>query len=79
MRVGVRRLEEQDRLGALETETGAYTMFEASLSVPLGDRLELSITGNNLTDEVARNHVSLKKEDVILQGRDVRFALRARF
>jgi iron complex outermembrane recepter protein len=54
-------------------------MFEASLAVPLGDRLELSITGNNLTDEVARNHVSLKKDDVILPGRDVRFALRAKF
>jgi iron complex outermembrane receptor protein len=78
-RVGVRRVEEQDRLGSFETETGAYTLLEASLVVPLGDRLELSLTGANLGDEVARNHVSLKKDDVILPGRDVRVAVRARF
>jgi iron complex outermembrane receptor protein len=79
VRLGVRRVEEQDRLGAFETETGAYTMLDASLSVPLGKRLELSLTGTNLDDEAARNHVSLKKEDVILPGRDVRVALRGSF
>jgi iron complex outermembrane receptor protein len=78
-RVGVRRVEEQDRVGAFETETGAYTMLDASLVVPLGDHLELSLTGSNLDDEAARNHVSLKKEDVILAGRDVRIALRGSF
>jgi iron complex outermembrane receptor protein len=78
-RVGVRRVEDQDRLGAFETETGAYTQFEASLIAPLGEHLELSLTGSNLNDEVARNHVSLKKEDVVLPGRDLRIALRATF
>lgn len=78
-RIGLRRIEEQDRLGAFETETGPYTMLDASLSVPLREWLELSVTGTNLSDEVARNHVSLKKEDVVLPGRDVRVALRAAF
>jgi iron complex outermembrane receptor protein len=79
LRVGVRRVEEQDRLAAFETGTGAYTMFEASLALPLRDWLELRVTGTNLGDEVARNHISLKKEDVVLPGRDVRVALRATF
>ena len=79
LRLGVRRIEEQDRLGAFETRTGAYTMFEASLALPLRDWLELRVTGTNLGDEVARNHVSLKKEDVVLPGRDLRVAVRATF
>jgi iron complex outermembrane receptor protein len=80
LRLGFHRAEKQERLGDLETETGAYTFLNASLSVPLGDSgLELSITGTNLLDEKARNHVSFKKGDVVLPGRGVRIGVRGVF
>jgi iron complex outermembrane receptor protein len=83
-RVGFFRAEEQDDLGAFETHTSAYTYLNASLSVLLlqaagGRDLELSVAGTNLTDEDARNHISLKKDDVLLPGRAVRVSLRGRF
>jgi hypothetical protein len=41
--------------------------------------MELVLVGHNLTDATQRNSVALNKDDVILQGRDVRLLFRAAF
>ena len=74
-------VEEQNDIGLGETATAAYDMLNAKLtrSFDLGNqgKLSLSIFGNNLTDEVARNHSSYVKKEVPLPGRNygVRFNL----
>ena len=74
-------VEEQNDIGLGETATAAYDMLNAKLtkSFDLGNQsqLTLSIFGNNLTDEVARNHSSYVKKEVPLPGRNygVRFNL----
>ena len=44
-----------------------------------GEKVMLLVQGRNLTNEEARNHVSVLKEIVPLPGRDVRLALRVPF
>ena len=74
-------VEEQNDIGLGETATAAYEMVNAKLTrnFDLGNqsKLTLSIFGNNLTDEVARNHSSYVKKEVPLPGRNygVRFNL----
>ena len=67
-------VEEQNDIGLGETATSAYEMVNAKLtrSFDLGNqsKLTLSIFGNNLTDEVARNHSSFVKNEVPLPGRN---------
>jgi iron complex outermembrane receptor protein len=82
-RIGFVRTEAQDDTGDFETRTDDFTYLDASLTHTLefvdGLPLDLSVIGRNLTDVRGRNHVSFNKEDVILPGRNVRFAVRARF
>ena len=74
-------VEEQNDIGLGETATAAYDMLNAKFtkSFDFGNQsqLTLSIFGNNLTDEVARNHSSYVKKEVPLPGRNygVRFNL----
>ena len=75
---------EQDDLGAFESETGGYTDVSARLvyrfDMPnTGTPFDVGITASNLLDEDARNHVSFKKDDVVLPGRNIRFFVRAQF
>ena len=79
---GVRRVEEQTRVSEFETETPRYTMLDASVSYAfftgsLGH--EILLRGTNLTDEEARNHVSVLKDTVPLPGRDIRLTYRLMF
>ncbi len=77
-----RRVTEQDRVAANETPTGGYSMVNASFSYRFfaGEKVyDVLLRGTNLTDEVARNHVSFLKEDVPLPGRDLSLSLRLRF
>ncbi len=82
-RVGFLRHARQKRTGALETSTDAYTLLEASLAVRLisaGNRLlELDLSGRNLLDERARNHLNFRKDLFLLPGRSIRVLLRGRF
>jgi iron complex outermembrane receptor protein len=83
-RVGFLRYEEQDRIGANETPTDDFTLLEAELSYRLdvfGSRaaVEFFVSGRNLTDARARNHVSITKDEVLMPGADVRFGLRGEF
>jgi iron complex outermembrane receptor protein len=41
--------------------------------------VDLLLRGTNLTDEVARNHVSFLKDDVPLPGRDLSLSARLTF
>lgn len=78
----LRRVEEQDDVAERETPTDGFTLLNASVSYRFyvgGKVYDVLLRGTNLTDEVARNHVSLLKEEVPLPGRDVSVALRFRF
>ena len=80
--VNVRRAEEQTRVAGFETPTPGYTFLNASVSCSfftgsLGH--EITLRGTNLTDEMARNHVSLLKDVAPLPGRDVRLTYRLLF
>ncbi len=74
-------VEEQSDIGIGETATAAYDMLNAKFTkdFDLGNqsKFTVSIFGNNLTDEVARNHSSYVKKEVPLPGRNygVRFNL----
>lgn len=76
------RVEEQDRVAALERPTEGYTLLNASVGYRFfaGNRVyDVLLRGTNLTDEEARNHVSFLKDLVPLPGRDVNLALRLTF
>ena len=80
--VEVRHAEEQDRVSNRELPTDGHTLLNASVSYRLfaaGTVTDVVLRGTNLTDEVARNHVSFLKEDVPLPGRDLSLLLRVAF
>ena len=68
----------QDKLGVNETETGEYTDVSAEFGYTLptqmtgGGHVKISVIGQNLLDADIRNHVSFKKNDVLLPGRNFR-------
>jgi len=74
-RLEVEHAFRQNRNAPLETETGAYTTVNASLSwKPLQDNpnLTLGIAANNIFDVVARRASSFLKDYAPLAGRDIR-------
>lgn len=76
------RAARQDRIAPFETPTDAYSLLNADLSYRflVGNTvLDLLLSGNNLTDELARNHVSFLKDVAPLTGRDVSLGLRLAF
>ncbi len=82
-RVGFLRAEEQDDVATNETATNGYTDLkaEASYLFTLPDtnrQIEFGVVGTNLLDDDIRNHVSFKKDDVLLPGANARFFIRAR-
>lgn len=69
----------QDRIAAFETETGAYTLVNASIGVrPFGRDSDtvLLFEAANLFDINARRHASFLKDYAPLAGRDLRVTLR---
>ena len=75
-------VEKQNDIAVNETLTAGYQMLNAKLSrtIDLGSQGELilSLLGNNMLDEVARNHSSFVKNEVPLPGRNygLRFNLK---
>jgi iron complex outermembrane receptor protein len=67
-------VEKQNDIGLAETNTDGYQMLNAKLSrrFDLGGQgdLTVSLFGNNLLDEVARNHSSYVKTQVPLPGKN---------
>jgi iron complex outermembrane receptor protein len=83
-RLGFRRTESQRQAAAGETRTGGFTLLDFGVTLSLGaidERIPvaLSVTGRNLTNEEARNHLSFNKDEVLLPGRSIRVGLHARF
>lgn len=64
-----------------ETATGGYNLLKAEISYRLkldpgdfvGREMTVGVVGNNLLNENIRNHVSFKKDEVLLPGANVRF------
>jgi iron complex outermembrane receptor protein len=80
--IDVRRTEEQTRVAEFETPTPGYTMLNASVSYSMITGAvghEITLRGTNLTNEEARNHVSLLKDVAPLPGIDVRLTYRLLF
>ncbi len=78
-KVGVLHAFRQDDIGLGETPTNGYTLLNAELSytqrlpgntyVP---ELTIGLKGSNLLDDDVRNHVSFRKDEVLLPGANVR-------
>ena len=69
----------QTRVAPFETETGGYTLVNASVSIrPFADRPNTAIvvSANNIFDVDARRHASFLKDFAPLSGRDIRVSLR---
>jgi iron complex outermembrane receptor protein len=65
-----------------ETPTAGYTMLNASVSYALITGAvghEITLRGTNLTNQEARNHVSLLKDVAPLPGIDIRLTYRLLF
>ncbi len=77
------RVTEQNEIGALETETAGFTMFNlhAGYDVPLGAGRSLTVfaRGTNLADEQARRHTSFVKDLAPLPGISGLFGVRMRY
>ncbi len=83
-RVGFLRTEAQSNVAMFETPTASFTFLNASAGIrltPFGDRvpIELTVVGENLTDDDGRNHVSFNAQNLILRGRNVRLGVRVGF
>ena len=76
------KVAEQDRVADLETKTDGYTLLSADVSYRFlvgSSVIDLLVRGTNLTDELARNHVSFVKDAAPLAGRDVTVGVRLSF
>lgn len=76
------RYATQRRVAELEEPTPGYTLLNASVSYRILTQHvvhDILLRGTNLTDKLARSHVSPLKETVPLPGRDFTVAYRATF
>ena len=78
-RIEVEHTLKQDRLADFETETGAFTLVNASIDLHpswLDEHSVLMVSANNIFDVEARRHSSYLKDIAPLPGRDIRVTLR---
>ncbi|HET7711178.1 MAG TPA: TonB-dependent receptor [Thermoanaerobaculia bacterium] len=78
----VRRANAQERIAEFETPTKGYTLVNAAVGYRFisGETVhDLMLRGNNLTDELAYNHINPLKEVVPLPGRDFTLSYRLTF
>jgi iron complex outermembrane receptor protein len=75
------RYARQDRVAPGEEETSGFSLLDADLAWRFGreGRYRLGLAGRNLTDRIARLHVSYLKEEAPLPGRNLLLSLRAEF
>lgn len=86
-RVGLLHAFAQRRIGEGETPTSGYDLLRAEISYvnklkPSGTdprELAFGITADNLLNDDVRNHVSFRKDEVLLPGRNVRLFASLRF
>ena len=75
-------MDEQTEVAQNETPTDSYTMVDASIGYRFfweNRVIDLLLRGTNLTDELARNHVSFLKDSVPMPGRDISLLARLSF
>ena len=78
----VRRTFEQDDVAPMESPTGGYTFVNAHVGYRLiaGNTIhDILLRGTNLTDQMARSHVSPLKEAAPLPGRDIALSYKLSF
>lgn len=78
----VRHANAQDRVAEFETTTTGYTLVNAAAGYRfiLADTVhDVMLRGNNLTDELAYNHINPLKDVVPLAGRDFTLSYRLTF
>ncbi|MGB1088711.1 MAG: TonB-dependent receptor domain-containing protein, partial [Alphaproteobacteria bacterium] len=80
-RVFLNHVFAQKRLGVNETPTEGYDDLSAQIFWQPAQlsNLTLGVAARNLLDERARNHVSFKKQDIVLPGRQFRIFMRGHF
>jgi iron complex outermembrane receptor protein len=86
-RVGVLHAFAQNNLALNETRTDGYNLLKAELTYTLKvapnplnvKEARFGVVGTNLLDDEVRNHVSFRKDEVLLPGRSVRFFASAKF
>ncbi|QNA84184.1 TonB-dependent receptor [Sphingomonas sp. So64.6b] len=69
----------QDKYGAFDTPTPGYNQLTAQISLrPLSAHpgVQLSLVGQNLTNDIQRNAAALNRDDVVLPGRNIRLVLK---
>jgi iron complex outermembrane receptor protein len=79
-RVGFLHAFEQDRTGENETPTKGFTLLNADLAYTFkldersgfGPNMTIGLKGENLLDDEVRNHVSVRKDEVLQPGRTIR-------
>ena len=73
LEVLLKDVEKQSDTASYEDTTAGYSMLNVTASnyfdLPAGVRLNVSVFGRNLLDEVARNHSSFVKNEVPLPGK----------
>jgi len=77
-----RRTQDQTRIAPNETPTDGYTFVNLAVGYRIvsgGLVHDIVLRGTNLTDELARNHISPLKDIVPLAGRDVGVSYRLTF
>jgi iron complex outermembrane receptor protein len=87
VRVGLLHAFAQNRTADFETPTDDYNLLKAEISyttrLPRNDfgprELTVGVVGNNLLNEDIRNHVSFKKDEVLMPGVSVRGFASVRF
>jgi iron complex outermembrane recepter protein len=86
-RVGLLHAFAQNNLALNETPTAGYNLLKAELIYTLKvapnlfnvKEARFGVVGTNLLDDDVRNHVSFRKDEVLLPGRSVRFFASAKF
>lgn len=77
---GVLHAFRQDQIASNETPTNGYTLVAVQISYRMklspdggsAPEFEIGLKGENLLDDDVRNHVSFKKDEVLLPGRNAR-------
>jgi iron complex outermembrane receptor protein len=86
-RIGILHASAQHDVADNETPTDGYDLLKAEVSYTKRlkasgfgpQEVTLGVVGSNLLDDDVRNHVSFKKDEVLLPGRGVRFFASVRF
>ncbi len=81
-RINVLRASKQNSVADNETSTKGYTLLNANINTQMeigNHQLDIGLVGHNLLDDDIRLHSSMRKDEVLQPGRDVRLVLTAHF